>query len=311
MTAPGGRLLGYAEAVAAASLWASSGIFAVHIFRLGVPPQTVALLRPLVAVVVLAVAFALTRPSALRVDRRGLLVLGLGGGVAVGAFQLAYQMSTDAVGVPTTVALLYLAPALVTAAAGPLFGEWPSRLRVALVGVTLLGVWLSVLGAEDVQAAFGTTGLAWGALAGAAYAAYTLFGRFATPAFGSARTVFFSTAGACVVLAIGLPLAAEPLVVPSDARAWALLVAFGALTIALAQFLFFDALGRIEASGASLATAAEPAVAALLATALLSQGLRPVGWAGIALVVVGVAGVGLGARRPGEPAAPVAPLPEP
>ena len=48
-TAPrGGRVLGYFEAIAAASLWGSSGIFAVHLFRMGVPPESVALLRPVV-----------------------------------------------------------------------------------------------------------------------------------------------------------------------------------------------------------------------------------------------------------------------
>jgi DME family drug/metabolite transporter len=287
-----GRLIGYFEAVAAACLWGSSGIFAVHLFRLGVPPETVALLRPVVGVLFLFVALAAARPESLRIDVRGLAVLGLGGGLAVAVFQVAYQFSTDAVGVPRTVALLYLAPAFVTAASGPLLGEWPLRRRIALVALTLAGVWLSVLGADEVPARFGTSGLAWGALAGASYAAYTLLGRFAAPLFGSARTVFYSTLGACVVLAIVLPVAAGPIVLPTGARAWILLVAFGGLTVALAQFLFFDALGRIEASGASTAAAAEPAVAAVLATMLLSQGLSPLGWIGVAMIVAGVAGVG-------------------
>jgi drug/metabolite transporter (DMT)-like permease len=290
------RLIGFFEALAAACLWASSGVFAVTLFRLGLPPESVALLRPLVGVAFLAAGFALTSPQALRVSRREVLVLGLGGGMAVGVFQIAYQLSTDAVGVPTTVALLYLAPAIVVAGSGPLLGEWPTARRVALVGLTLLGVWLTVLGAEDVPATFGTSGLAWGVLAGVGYATYTLFGRFATPRYGSAKTVLYSTAGACVVLASLVPLAPVPMTLPSGAAAWLLLIAFGALTIAAAQLLFFDALGRIEASGASIATAAEPAVAAVLATILLSQGLQPAGWVGIGLVVAGVVGVGATAR---------------
>ena len=40
-----------------------------------------------------------------------------------------------------------------------------------------------------------------------------------------------------------------------------------------------------------------PAVAALLATLLLSQGLAPVGWLGVSMIVAGVVGVGLGARH--------------
>lgn len=303
---PGGRpLLGYAEAMAAACLWGSSGVFAVHLFRMGVPPETVALVRPLIGVALLVAGFLVTRPASLRIDARGLVFLGLGGGAAVGVFQLAYQQSIDAAGVPTTVALLYLAPALVAAASGPLLGEWPSKLRLALIALTLAGVWLTVSGAQQVETRFGATGLGWGALAAGAYAAYTLFGRYATPRFGSARTVVYSTAGACVFLALAIPAAPGPLTLPSSPDAWLLLVVFGALTIAGAQFLFFDALGRIEASGASVVTAVEPVVAALLATTLLSQGLAPVGWTGIALVVAGVAGVGITARaKPETPTTP-------
>ena len=294
---PGGRpLLGYVEAMVAACLWGSSGVFAVHLFRLGVPPETVALIRPLIGIAILVAGFAVARPGLLRIDTRGLIVVGLGGGTAVGVFQVAYQKSIDAAGVPTTVALLYLSPAIVAAVSGPLLGEWPTPRRIALIASTVLGVWLTILGADDVPARFGETGLGWGALAGAGYAAYTLVGRYSAPRFGSARTVVYSTAGACALLALVIPAAPGPLTLPASWATWLLLAVFGALTIAGAQFLFFDALARIDASGASVVTAVEPVVAALLASTLLSQGLAPLGWVGIALVAAGVAGVGITAR---------------
>lgn len=292
-----GPWIGYLEAVAAACLWGSSGIFAVRLFRMGVPPESVALLRPLVGGAGL-VAYALfARPGALRVGAGGLVVLALGGGAAVGVFQISYQLSTDAVGVPTTVALLYLAPALVIAAAGPLLGEWATAERIGLAAITVAGVWMSVLGAEEVETLFASGGPEWGVLAGVSYATYTLFGRWATPRFGALPTVVYSTVGACLVLAVVVPALWGPVVMPASTAAWAVLVAFGLLTISLAQFLFFDALGRIEAGGVAIATAAEPVVAAVLATVLLSQGLRPVGWVGLAVVVIGVAGVGMSALR--------------
>ncbi len=290
---PRRRLVGYLEAIAAACLWGSSGIFAVHLMRLGVPPESLALLRPLIGLTCLVAVIGVRDPGSLRVTPRVLLLLTLGGGVAVGVFQLAYQLSTDAVGVPTTVALLYLAPAIVIVVSGPLLGEWPTRALLVLAAITLTGVWLSVSGAETVVATFGTAGLSWGILAGLAYATYTLFGRFASWHYGPAPTVVYSTAGACLLLIAVLPSISGPLVLPSSAAAWLILVAFGILTISVAQFLFFDALSRIEAGKASVATAAEPAVAAVLATTLLSQGLSPIGWTGIALVVLGVAGVGV------------------
>lgn len=290
------RLLGYVEAITAAALWGSSGIFAVHLFRLGVPPESLAFLRPLLGAAILVAVVLLRSRERLRVDGRGFLILFGGGGVSVGIFQIAYQFSTDAVGVPSTVAMLYLAPAVVAAASGPLLGEWPDRTRLALLVVTLSGVWLSVLGADDVAATFGSSGMGWGALAGVAYGAYTLFGRYASPRYGSMPTVVYSTLGCVFVLAVAVPVTSGPIVWPSSSTAWLVLLAFSVLTIAVAHVLFFDALARIDASRASITTAIEPVVAASLATILLGQGLSALGWTGISLVVLGVAGVGATTR---------------
>jgi len=287
------RALGYAEALAAAVLWGSSGIFSVHLFALGVPPQSLAILRPLLGLGFLAVVLVVVQgPGALRTSARGALVLGLGGGIVIGIFQVAYQMSIDAVGVPSSVALVYLAPAIVVAVSGPLLGEWPSPRRVVLATLTLGGVWLTVLGADTVTPAFGGAGVGWGVLAGMSYAGYTVFGRHAAPRYGSGPTVLYSTIGAVALLAVALPLVSDGVVLPTSGRAWGLLATFALVTVAGAQFLFFDALGRIEAGRAAITSAAEPVVAALLATWLLSQGLEPLGWLGVGLVVAGVAGAG-------------------
>jgi drug/metabolite transporter (DMT)-like permease len=285
--------LSYLEALLAACLWGSSGIFAVNLFRRGVPPDSVALLRPVIGGTLLAAGLAVVRPGALRIDGRGLLVVGLGGGVAVGLFQIAYQRSIDAIGVPITVALVYLAPALVALIAGPLLGEWPNRRRLALVAVTVLGVWLTVLGADAEGSSFGLAELAWGFLGAVTYASYTLIGRYGTPRHGAFASVVYSMAAACVILAVAIPLTSGPVTLPPTPEAWFLLVVFSILTIALAQLLFFDALRRVEASGASVAASVEPVVAALRAATLLDQNLSAIGWIGIALVVAGVAGVGL------------------
>ncbi len=293
---PGSARRGYLEAVLAAALWGSSGIFSVHLFRMGVSLATVALWRPLLGLVFLAAYFGLVRRRALRIGWGGFAFLAGAGGVIVAIFQIAYQGSIDAVGVPSTVALLYLAPAIVVAAGGPLLGEWPSARRVALAILVVGGVWLSVLGADDVRPMFGTVGIGWGVASAVTYASYTLFGRFAAPRWGTAPTLIYSTAGGCLLLAIALPFLPLGPVLPSGASAWGLLTLFALVTLTLAELLFFDALRWIEASRASIAATAEPVVAALLATVLLAQGLHPIGWLGLALVVAGVAGVGMSAR---------------
>ena len=308
MIRPGSRL-GYLEIVLAAALWGSSGIFATRLFRMGVPPESVAVLRPAIAVGFLLLVAASRRADTLRPGRRGLAGMLVLGGVPTGVFQLSYQMGMEAGGVPMTVALVYLAPALVVAVSGPLLGEWPSRARVLLALLSVAGVWLTVLGARGPQGAgagtsgFAWAGLAWGGLAGASYAAYTLFGRWSSPRWGSLATVLYSTAGGTLLLAVAIPLAGRTVVLPRDGAVWTLLVVFALLTIALASFLFYDALGRIEAGGAAITSTLEPVVAALLAGWLLGQKLTPWGWLGLTLVVVGVAGASRGstARGPASP----------
>lgn len=284
--------LGVLEAVSAAALYGSSGIFAVRLFQMGVTPHSVALYRMVLGALFLLVWALLVRRDALRVPRRTLLLLLVGGGIPVAAFQVVYQLSIDAAGVPTTVALLYLAPVFVVAASPLLLGERPTPLRVALSLVVVAGVWLTVLGADTVQPHFGSTGLVWGVLSGACYAAYTLWGRYATPRWGTLPTVVYASLGAAAILALTLPALSSQVALPATPAAWGVLAAFALLTVSAASLLFFDALGRIEASRVAVAAATEPVVAALLATLILAQGMAPVGWVGIGVVVVGVAGVG-------------------
>jgi DME family drug/metabolite transporter len=157
----------------------------------------------------------------------------------------------------------------------------------------VVGVWLSVLGAHDVKTTFGAIGIGWGLAGAVSYAGYILIGRYAAPRWGSMATVVYSTAGACLLMAVLLPFTPVPVTLPEAAAPWILLALFAVLTVTVAQFLFFDALRFVDASRASVSATAEPLVAALLATTLLDQGLRPLGWVGLALVVTGVAGVGL------------------
>jgi DME family drug/metabolite transporter len=264
---------------------------------MGTTPASVALLRPVLGLVFLVVGAALLAPRTFRVSSRGLWILMGAGGLLTAAFQVGYQLAVDSVGVPTTVALLYLAPALVVAASGPLLGEWPTRARVGLAAVSVVGVWLTVTGARGADVSLEPAGLAWGALAGTMYAGYTLLGRYASPRFGSLATVIYSTAGACIILAVVLPLVQAGALLPPSPGAWGLLALFGLLTMALATFLFYDGLGRVDAGWASITTTVEPVVAALLATWLVDQRLTASGWVGLGLVVTGVAGAYRARRR--------------
>ena len=93
-----------------------------------------------------------------RVDRRGLVLVGLGGGALVALFEVAYQYGIAGAGVAGAAALLYTAPVLVALLARPLLGEalTPLRLLLAVVGLaffTDIAAWTALLLALGV--AFG------------------------------------------------------------------------------------------------------------------------------------------------------------
>ncbi|HSR42982.1 MAG TPA: hypothetical protein VLL48_12435, partial [Longimicrobiales bacterium] len=67
--------VGYAEILAAATLWGSSGVFSVHLFRMGLPPESVALLRPALGLILLAGLLRVGRRRRARPTGSGLWIL--------------------------------------------------------------------------------------------------------------------------------------------------------------------------------------------------------------------------------------------
>jgi drug/metabolite transporter, DME family len=270
----------------------------VALFRTGIDPWSAGVLRPLVGALLLIPFLRAGRrrsrpPSDPGVPPRSPWVGPLGaallGGIPFAVFQVVYALSTDRVGVPATVALLYLSPALILALQGPLFGERPSRAQVAVAAVSVAGVWLVVLGGGQGLPVGGPGELVWGLLTGASFAAYILFGRWMAPQIGSVAALTWSTLGAAGLLLGAALVTGRPPELPGSPAAWGILVVLAAATIPLASILFFGALVRIDPGKASVGATVEPLVGTLLAGLFLGQTLGPTGWVGMALLVAGVA----------------------
>jgi drug/metabolite transporter, DME family len=291
----------YLQVVGAGVLWALSGPFSVALFRMGIPPTSVAILRPAAGVLFMALLLLPRGLGAFRLDGRGALGLLVAGGAIVGTFQLAYQMSTAAVGVPATVALLYLAPAYVVGMSAVFLGERLTLLRGGLALLSVAGVWLAVLGTRGVDVALSPAGILWGCLSGLAYGTYTLFGKVFGKRYGALVPLFWSTLGGTVLLGLAWGIRGEPVILPDSALAWGVLLAFGFLTMAAAALLLFHAMRTLEAGRAAIGTTVEPLAAALLAMVLLDQTLTGWGWLGLGLLLVGVTGAYASGQR--QPAA--------
>jgi len=288
--------------VAAGVLWGTSGPLNVALFRTGTDPWSAGVLRPLLGALFLVPLLLVVRGRGAGTPSRGPggrsrwagpLGAALVGGIPFAVFQVAYTLSTDRVGVPATVALLYLSPALILALQGPLFGERPSRAQVGVASVSVAGVWLVVLGRGDSQGVTLGPDLAWGVLTGVSFAAYILFGRWTAPQIGSVAALTWSTLGAAALLLTAALVTGRPPALPNSPAAWGILAILSVATIPLASILFFGALIRIDPGRATVGATVEPLVGTILAGIFLGQSLGPPGWLGMGLLVAGVAGTSL------------------
>ena len=300
------RLAGYLFALGAGLVWGTTGPLSTALYREGAAITGIGFWRLAVAVAGFLV-YGVVRPQLFRIDRTAWLLVGLGGGVLVALFEVAYQFGIAGTGVAGAAALLYIAPVLVAVLAKPILGEKLTALRVALAVVVMAGAALTVWGGSHGAGIAGVAlpslleGIAGGLLAMASYAGTTLLARYAVPRYGALQVLFLEIVGGLVVLVIVLPLAGHPPLAPHTASAWVYVLLLSLGAVLAANFLFFAAVKRIDAAPTSVAATIEPVVGTLLALFLLDQRLSAHGWLGLAMVVGGVAASYRSEGRPVDP----------
>lgn len=291
------RLIGYSFALAAGAIWGTTGPLSTALYAEGAQITAVGFWRIFLATIGFIV-YGLFNRDLFRIDKSGLVYIGLVGGFLVALFEVGFQFGFAGLGVAGTVALLYVAPILVAVAAHVLLGEKLTVPRIALAAVVMFGVWLTVNGAVSNESqtfsASRATGIFGAASAAVSFAGTCILARWAVPRYGIVKTLFYELAGGTLILAVLLPLVGHAPQAPASLAAWTYIAALGLGAVLAANFFFFAAVKRIDAAPTAVAASIEPFVGAMLALLLFNQQLHWWGWLGLAMVVAGVAG---GARE--------------
>ena len=214
------------------------------------------------------------------------------GALAVAVYPLAFYSSMHLAGVALG-SVVSLASAPLASGAlerfiqkTPLGRWWMVAAGLGVAGSILLC--LSKMGADPQDTGNALAGIALGLVAGSSYAVYSwcsqrLMGQGISRAasmgavFGSGGLLLMP-----VLLITGAPLLASP-------QAFAVAAYMAMVPMFLGYLLFGYGLSHLAASTATTITLIEPAVAAILAVAVVGERLGALGWSGLAIIGVAIA----------------------
>ncbi|WP_242901914.1 EamA family transporter [Actinomadura terrae] len=289
------RLPGGGDILAAASLWGTTGT--VRTFADGASSVSVGAVRIVIGGVVLVALAALTRPAGLRTllaARRSWPPLALGA-AAIAVYQTAFFLAVARTGVAAgTVVTIGSAPAFAGLIGLATRRSAPSR-RWALATAGAVGGCAALVGGGR-DAGIEPGGIALALLAGLAYAVYATAASTLIARGEDDRAVAGALFGAAGVVLLPV-LALEPIgwLLTGPGALTALYL--GAVTTGGGYVLFTRGLRTTSATTATTLTLAEPAVAAVLGTAVLGEHLGAVALGGLALLAASLVVLVLPARR--------------
>jgi drug/metabolite transporter (DMT)-like permease len=282
------RRTAFALVLLAACLWGTLGT-AYHLLRAvaDVDALTVVTVRASAGAMILCGWLALTNRRLLRVaiaDLPRLIGFGVG---SLGLMYLSLFIAFDLTSVAVGTVLLYLAPALVTVGAALFLNEPLTSRKLTALLLTFGGCLLVVELYRPQNLVGNALGIASGLVAAVAYGFYSLGAKPLLRRYHAVTLLAYALLSAAVAL-----LAVKLLTAPGSWPPVSGLLAIGAyggIVVTIAPYgLYTLALRRLPASEASIVATLEPAVAVVLAGALLGERLAPLQLLGTLGILGGV-----------------------
>jgi drug/metabolite transporter (DMT)-like permease len=266
----------------AAALWGISGAIAGGVFEV-VSPARVTQSRAIIAAAVL-VPYAVHR-GVLRLDGGFWRFALLGLNLAV--VNVTFYWALDALGVGPGATIQFLAPILV-------LGWMAVVHKIKVRALVWVAAVFAIFGVGLVTQAWrlegsDILGVISGLVSAVAFATYLLYGEYLGRSYKPAQIAAWGFVFASLIWLVVLPIWSFPTDIGS--AAWRDLLVIGVFGTAVPFIVGFGALRLVSSGVAGVVATAEPAVAAIAATAILSQTLAPVQWLGVAVVVIAISTV--------------------
>lgn len=288
---------GYAVALTATAVWATTAIFIRYLTEhFGLPPLVLAFWRDLFVGLGIAAVLAVVAPQMLHVERRHWPFLLLYGFI-LAIFNSLWTVAVALDGAAVATVLSYNSAAFTAVLAWWLLRERLNQAKVVSVLLSLGGCVL-VAGAYDPALwHLNPLGLTAGLLAGATFAFYSIMGRTAAqrniPPWSTMFCIFLAAAGFLLLFQTipalaGATAAPQLLWLGTSPAGWGILLALALGPTAAGYGLYTVSLTYLPASIANLISTLEPAITAVLAYLLLGERLSLIQIGGSGLILLGV-----------------------
>ena len=276
---------------AGAVLLAAKGLFAKHLYALGLSFNDVAAIRSLMAVPGFALLAWLYRGPAtavLALSRNDLLLAIFAGLLCYYLGALANFYALTIIDASVERPLLFAYPIFVVLITTIMTRKPPSPRVILALMLTTLGVILVTGTLQTELSAAEWSGMAWILFCSLSIAIYFLISGELTQRLGSGLFTLIAMTAAAIGMAVHYQFAEGWGNISLTEAAWCTLIALVVFSTVLPLFLMAEGVRRVGAAKASLISTLGPPATALMAYQLSGEILSISQLAGIGLVVIGV-----------------------
>lgn len=275
---------GYLCVVAAAIMWASSGVAGKALFAGGITPFELVQVRVTVSTLLLAIAFGLHSRDLFRIRSIDLVYFFFLGGIAMSLVQITYFYAISKIHVAAAIFLQYLAPVIVAFFSICFWKERLTPTKLFSLVLSLAGCYLVVGGYNLHLLQMNRVGILCGLASALCFAAYILFSEKGMHRYSPWTVLFYAFLFSTLSWHIFYP-PFQYLIADYTLEQWGWLLYISVIGTLIPFALFFIGVNFIRSTRASITATLEPISAGFFAYFFLGEVLEPLQVVGGAMVV--------------------------
>ncbi len=278
---------GVLACLGAATTWGANGVASKYLMNMGLSPFVLSQGRLTIASALTALWLALSRPDALRIERRHLPHFAFLGVVGMAGVNVCYFEAISKIATAAAILIEYIAPVLIAVYARLFMAQRMGPMRWIALFLALMGCYFVVGGYNINLFNMNSTGLMWGLGAAFTYSFYIIYSEYLLRVYGPWTILLY----ALIFGALSWNIVLGPATLPKmgwDATSWTLIFLCSSLGTIVPFGLFAWGVELLRSTRATIVATFEPISAGLIAFVFLGERLELLQIAGGVAVIISV-----------------------